>query len=57
MSDSFIHMRIDKDLKLELQIIALKQNTTVTSIITELIEVYHYIFIIFLLFCVRAFEE
>ncbi len=40
MSDSFIHMRIDKDLKLELQIIALKQNKTVTSIITELIEDY-----------------
>ena len=40
MSDSFIHMRIDKDLKLELQIIALKQNRSVTSIITELIEDY-----------------
>ena len=40
MSDSFIHMRIDKDLKLELQIIALKQNKSVTTIITELIQDY-----------------
>lgn len=37
MSDSFIHMKIDKDLKTELQIIALKQNKTITSIITDLI--------------------
>lgn len=33
-------MRIDKDLKLELQIIALKQNTTITAIISQLIEDY-----------------
>lgn len=40
MTDSHIHMRINKDLKLELQIIALKKNTTITSIINELIEDY-----------------
>lgn len=40
MSDSHIHMRIDKDLKVELQIIALKQNTNITSIISELVEDY-----------------
>ena len=40
MSETFIHMRIDPELKLELQIIALKQNTNVTSIITKLIEDY-----------------
>jgi predicted transcriptional regulator len=33
-------MRINKDLKLELQIIALKKNTTITAIINELIEDY-----------------
>lgn len=33
-------MRIDPDVKLELQIIALKQGTTITAIITQLIEDY-----------------
>ena len=40
MSESFIHVRIDPELKLKLRIIALKQNTTVTSIVTKLIEEY-----------------
>lgn len=38
MNDSFIHARIDPELKLQLQIIALKQNRSVTSILSELIE-------------------
>ena len=40
MGESFIHTRIDPDLKLELQIIALKQNRSVASIISELVEEY-----------------
>ena len=38
MEDSYIHFKIDKDLKTELQIIALKQNTNVTTILTDLIK-------------------
>ena len=40
ISESYIHMRIDPDVKLELQIIALKKGTTITAIISELIEDY-----------------
>ena len=40
MTKDSLTFSIDKDLKLELQIIALKQNRSVTSIITELIEDY-----------------
>ncbi len=40
MEDSFIHFKIDKELKTELQIIALKQNKTITSVLTDLINDY-----------------
>ena len=38
METSFIHFKIDKELKKELQIIALKQNTNITQLLTELIQ-------------------
>ena len=40
MEDSFIHFKIDKELKTELQIIPLKQNKTITSVLTDLINDY-----------------
>ena len=40
METSFIHFKIDKELKTELQIIALKQNTNITQLLTELIQKY-----------------
>ena len=40
MESSFIHFKIDKELKTELQIIALKQNTNITQLLTELIQDY-----------------
>lgn len=40
MESSFIHFKIDKELKTELQIIALKQNTNITQLLTELIQEY-----------------
>ena len=40
METSFIHFKIDKELKKELQIIALKQNTNITQLLTELIQDY-----------------
>lgn len=40
METSFIHFKIDKELKTELQIIALKQNTNITQLLTELIQDY-----------------
>ena len=40
MGDSFIHFRIDEELKTELQIIALKQKTNITEILTALIQDY-----------------
>ena len=40
MESSFIHFKIDKELKTELQIIALKQNSNITQLLTELIQDY-----------------
>ena len=40
METSFIHFKIDKELKTELQIIALKQNTNITQLLTEFIQDY-----------------
>lgn len=40
MESSFIHFKIDKDLKTELQIIAVKKNTNITAILTDLIQDY-----------------
>lgn len=40
MEPSYIHFKIDKELKTELQIIALKQNTNITQLVTELIQDY-----------------
>lgn len=40
METSYIHFKIDKELKKELQIIALKQNTTIKDLLTNLISVY-----------------
>ena len=40
MESSYIHFKIDKELKTELQIIALKQNTNITQLLTELIQKY-----------------
>lgn len=40
MESSFIHFKIDKELKTELQIIALKQNTNITQLLTEFIQEY-----------------
>ena len=40
MEHSYIHFKIDKELKKELQIIALKQNTNITQLLTELIQDY-----------------
>jgi hypothetical protein len=40
MENSYIHFKIDKELKTELQIIALKQNTNITQVLTELIQEY-----------------
>ena len=40
MEHSYIHFKIDKELKTELQIIALKQNTNITQLLTELIQKY-----------------
>lgn len=40
METSFIHFKIDKDLKTELQIQALKENKTLTDLLTDLIKDY-----------------
>ena len=40
MEHSYIHFKIDKELKTELQIIALRQNTNITQLLTELIQKY-----------------
>ena len=40
MENSYIHFKIDKELKTELQIIALKQNTNITQLLTEYIQKY-----------------
>lgn len=40
MESSVIHFKIDKDLKTELQIIAVKKNTNITAILTDLIQDY-----------------
>lgn len=40
MEHSFIHFKIDAELKTELQIIALKQHTTITQLLTDLIQDY-----------------
>ena len=40
MEDSFIHFKIDAELKTELQIIALKKKTNITQILTGLIQDY-----------------
>ena len=40
MEHSYIHFKIDKELKTELQIIALKQNTTITQLLTDYIQSY-----------------
>ena len=40
METSYIHFKIDKELKTELQIIALKQNTNITQLLTEFIQDY-----------------
>lgn len=40
MTDSFIHFKIDSDLKKQLQIKALTENTTITSVLTEFIKEY-----------------
>ena len=40
MENSYIHFKIDKELKTELQIIALKQNTNITQLLTEYIQEY-----------------
>ena len=38
MDNSFIHFKIDSELKKEFQIIALKQNKTITALLTEFIQ-------------------
>lgn len=38
METSYIHFKIDKELKTDLQIIALKQNTNITQLLTKLIQ-------------------
>jgi predicted transcriptional regulator len=38
METSFIHIKIDKELKKELQILALKENKTLTDLLTDLIK-------------------
>ena len=40
METSFIHFKIDKELKTELQIIALRKHITITQLLTELIQDY-----------------
>ena len=40
METSFIHFKIDAELKTELQIIALRKKTNITQILTELIQDY-----------------
>ena len=40
MGDSFIHFKIDEELKTELQIIALKKKSNITQIVTALIQDY-----------------
>ena len=35
MTDSYIHFKIDSDLKKKLQIKALQENTTITAVLTE----------------------
>ncbi len=40
MENSYIHFKIDKELKTDLQIIALKQNTNITQLLTTLIQDY-----------------
>lgn len=40
MEDSYIHFKIDKELKTELQIIALKKQTNITQVLTEYIQQY-----------------
>ena len=40
METSYIHFKIDKELKTELQIIALRQNTNITQLLTEYIQDY-----------------
>ena len=40
METSFIHFKIDKELKTELQIIALRKHTNITQLLTELIQDY-----------------
>ena len=38
MENSYIHFKIDKELKTELQILCLKQNTNITQLLTEYIQ-------------------
>ena len=38
MDNSFIHFKIDSELKKEFKIIALKQNKTITALLTEFIQ-------------------
>ena len=40
MTEAHIHFKIDKELKKQLQIIALEKNETVTSLLTDLIQEY-----------------
>lgn len=40
MGDSYIHFKIDEELKTELQIIALKKKSNITQIVTALIQDY-----------------
>lgn len=40
MTDSYIHFKIDSDLKKKLQIKALQENTTITAVLTEYIKSY-----------------
>ena len=40
MTDSYIHFKIDSDLKKKLQIKALQENTTITAVLTEHIKSY-----------------
>ena len=40
METSFIHIKIDKELKKDLQIQALKENKTLTELLTDLIKDY-----------------
>lgn len=40
MGDSYIHFKIDEELKTELQIIALKKKSNITQILTALIQDY-----------------